>query len=77
MVFVKAFEQTQVIISEWIRIMDNSEVLNSANSILQEVFVLDEKLLFFSSSVTNEKGWDKQVDVQVTPVACYGGKKKK
>lgn len=57
--------------------MDNSEGLNSANSILQEVFVLDEKLLFFSSSVTKEKGWDKQVDVQVTPVACYGGKKKK
>ena len=40
--------------------MDNSEVLNSANSILQEVFVLDEKLLFSSSSVTKEKGWDKQ-----------------
>lgn len=61
------------------RISEKSEVSAFANSILQEDVVLDEKLLFFSYSVTKEtiKVEISKVDVQVNRVTCYGGKKKK
>ena len=76
--FLNVFEQTRVIIYEWMRISEKSEVSAFANSILQEDVVLDEKLLFFSYSVTKEtiKVEISKVDVQVNRVTCYGGKKK-
>ena len=60
------------------RISEKSEVSAFANSILQEDVVLDEKLLFFSYSVTKEtiKVEISKVDVQVNRVACYSGNKK-